>query len=473
MKAAVFLVCFLLSGQETWTEAFKAGRFADAVSICDTRLQSEPGNVTLWTGRGLALENLGRSEEALQSFGHALGLQPSFIPALKAAAELTYRSHDPHAREFVEKLLKADPQNKTAHAMAGVLAFEAQDCGGAISHFEAAGTELTQNRQGYSLLGVCLLRLNHSAEAEHVFRILLTQNPESSNVRYDLGYSQFLSGHAIEAIESLRPLTSVDRPPADALNLIAAAEAYSGQLAAAIADLRKAVEVQPAAEEHYLDFAALCLAHGSLDIAKEIVDIGLEKIPTSARLYSMRGIIQAQHGKYEEASRDFEQANRLSPETSYGSLGLSVLRAESKQPQEAARLLREKLSRAPDDPTLNYLLADILLNQPGTTTAGDLTEAKSVLLRSIRAKPDFSSAHALLGKLYRREGDKARAIEEFKTALAHDPQNRVALNQIVTALREANRVDEAASYSRRLRRTLEQEISSDADQTRLRIVRTP
>ena len=42
---------------------------------------------------------------------------------------------------------------------------------------------------------------------------------------------------------------------------------------------------------------------------------------------SMRGIINAQRNKFDESANDFEQANRLSPQKLYGSVGLSMLYA--------------------------------------------------------------------------------------------------------------------------------------------------
>jgi len=469
--AAIFFSCLMALAQESWTDAFRAGRFADAVAICDARLKANPQDATLWTGRALALAQLGRNAESMRSFERAIELRPTFRPALEGASELAYRIHDPQAQGFLIKLLKLDPQNRTAHAMAGVLAFEKHDCGTATTHFEKTGPELADNQQAYSFYGACLLQLNRSQEASAVFAALLKSFPASANVRYNLGYAHLLSGHPGEAAETLRPLIDSEHPDPSALNLMASAEAANGNVAAALADLRKAAHLAPRAEENYIDFATLCLDHNSNDLAEEIVNIGLQNIPASARLYLMRGLIYAQSGKLEEASQDFEQANRLSPEHSYGSVGMSMMYAESKHPEEAARILRQKLKAAPDDATLNYLLADVLVNQPKSPSASEIAEAKAALLRSVSTKPGFANAHALLGKVYRRTGNNVKAIEQFKAALTQDSQNRVALTQLVNLLRQTGRSQEAAQYSDSLRRLLQQEVSADASQSRFRIVR--
>lgn len=457
--------------QESWTDAFRARRFADAVAISESQLKRAPRDATLWTERALALEGLGRDAESLESFQRALELRPTFIPALEGSAEVAYKTHDRQAQSFISKLLETDPRNTTAHAMAGVLAFERHDCNTATQDFEQAGPELAKNQQAYSFFGACLLELNDAHKAVLIFTTLLKQFPESANVRYNLGYAHLLNGNPGDAVETLRPLTIGERPDASALNLMASAEAADGHLAAALDDLRTAAQLKPDAEENYLDFATLCLEHDSFDLAEEIVNIGLQNIPVSARLYSMRGIINAQKSKFDESASDFEQANRLSPQKLYGSVGLSVLYAESKHPEESERILRNKLQTAPNDATLNYLLADVLVNQPSGANDHDLAQAKAALLRSVAAKPDFSNAHALLGKVYRRTRESAKAIEQLKLALSHDPQNRVALNQMISLLRAVGKGREAAPYSASLRRVLQQEVSTDVDQSRVRIVR--
>jgi tetratricopeptide (TPR) repeat protein len=461
----------LAPAQERWLDAFRAGKFADALAICEQNLKEQPRDAKLWTERAMALERLGRNSESINSFQKALAFEPGFVPALKAAAELAYRIRDPKARTFINKLLDSEPRNTTAQAMAGVLAFERREFKTAAEHFEQAGPALTNNEQAYSLYGACLLEIRDAQKAVPVFATLLKSYPRSTNVRYNLGYGQLLAGHAAEAIATLRPLTTGENPDPSALNLLASAEAADGQLAAALNDLRTAAHLRPQAEENYLDFATLCLEHNSPELAGEIINIGLQNVPNSARLYSMRGIINAQQNKYNESSSDFEQANRLSPKQSYGSVGLSMVYAESKRPEEALRIIRDRLRTSPNDPTLNYLLADLLLNQPTATTKNDLAAARAALLKSVAVKPAFANAHALLGKTYRRTGENDKAIEEFKLALSYDPQNRVALNQIIGLLRDTGRSQEAATYSASLRRILQEELRADADQSRVRIVR--
>lgn len=339
---AILLATSGLCAERRWIDAYQAQNFDEALAIADHEIQQQPRDPKAWTERALSLAALNRNPESITSFERALSVQPTFLPALRGAAELTYKNHDPQAGSFLARLLKADPRDATAHAMAGVLAFERRDCAGATEHFEQSGPELASNPQAYSFYGSCLLELGKAEKAVPIFSALLEQASNGTSFRYNLGNAQLSSGDPLAAIRTLAPLTSGEHPDPAALNLIASAEAESGDLRAALQHLRTAAQLKPDAEENYLDFASLCLEHDSVDLAEEIVEVGLEKIPNSARLYSMRGIIEAQAGKFDASTRDFEEASRLSPDKSYGAVGLSMLFAESKNTGAAEEVLRGK-----------------------------------------------------------------------------------------------------------------------------------
>jgi tetratricopeptide (TPR) repeat protein len=84
-------------------------RFADAEALYRQVTAAEPGNFAAWYNRGLALRQLGRGEEAVESFDHALALGPS-LPALFARGDtlLDMGRYDEAAAAF-DQLLKHDP----------------------------------------------------------------------------------------------------------------------------------------------------------------------------------------------------------------------------------------------------------------------------------------------------------------------------------------------------------------------------
>jgi tetratricopeptide (TPR) repeat protein len=185
----------------------------------------------------------------------------------------------------------------------------------------------------------------------------------------------------------------------------------------------------------------------------------------------MRGAIHAARAELEQAVQDFERARTLSPDELYGAVGLSLVLRQTERIPEAVALLRQKLSDRPADPTLNYLLADLLLRSDPDPASAEFRAARAALTRALRANPGLASAHAALGKLLLRAGELPRAVEALLTAVKLDPSSRVALNQLVLAYRQLGRTSEAAAAAADLKALLARERVEEVARNRVRLVK--
>jgi len=427
------------------TEALRNKRYQDAFTQSEILVRSNPRNAAVWTARGYALAGLGRDPESLTSFDTALRLSPDYPAALKGAVEVSYRSHDRRAPILLNQLLRADPANGPAHGMAGVLAFESGDCSAAIQQFERAGAELASNPSAYSLYGACLIAKHRAHEAVAVFAKVFAED--------DFGSDQ------------------KNRKP-DLLYLLASAEAQDGQIENAIHHFRQAIDLTPKVERNYFELAALCIQRDRLALAAEVTDLGLRNVSDAGRLHALRGVIDAQFGRYEEAAAQFETANSLDSKSDFGVAGLGALYLERNQPDSAVAALRDRLRKDPSDATLNYLLAEGLMRQAVTAGSPDCEEAKRALLTSLRSNPDSAKAHALLGKLYVQKKDYKGAIDELRLAEKYDPTNRMALSQLAIALKRLGRGEEAAATLSKLRGIVLAQPSSEVDLSHMRSIQS-
>ncbi len=172
----------------------------------------------------------------------------------------------------------------------------------------------------------------------------------------------------------------------------------------------------------------------------------------------------------EQSAADFERANRLKPDASYGDVGLSLLLGQQSQLDEAIAVIRSRLERAPNDAKLNFLLADLLMRKSGDAQESGQDEARRLLMKAVRLQPDFAKAHAALGKLLLKSGQVDAAIVELKVALEKEPNDRVALNQYVLALTRLHRTEEARAAAERLRDVLAEDRRAEVRKNRIRIV---
>lgn len=471
MLAALLAAASGVTRADDLSDALAAGRFGEALRLADARLRSETPDARLWAIRAIALEKLERLPESLSSFERALALDPDSLAALQGAAEVAYRTRSPKAAGLVRRVLAREPGSETAHAMAGVLAVEANQCAAAVDHFARSGAALRGNPPALSQYAGCLLDLKRPREAAQLFQGLVEASPGNPAARYNLAVCQLQAGQGAEALATASAALAMSPADPDVLNLFAAASAAAGRLEPAIAALRKATEIAPTEERHYLELAALCLDHDALDLALEVVNAGLANIPGSAKLLTLRGGVRAERSEFEEAMRDFEQAGALRPDELYGSVGLSLVLRQTDRVADAIALLRQKLVRQPADATLNYLLADALTRSDPPPGSPEFSEARAALERARRAKPDFAKAHAALGRLHLAGGDAASAVAELQIAVKLDSRDRLALNQLVMAYRRLGRPKDAEAVAGQLKALLERERLEEVARNRVRLVR--
>ncbi len=137
---------------------------------------------------------------------------PYHLTALQGAAEIEFQHHDPHAQANLERILSLDPDEPTAHAMLGVLAFERRDCPTAIQYFAKATPNLGQNNLVLWQYGQCLFQVREAEDAAQIFRQLLNLDPTNEAVRFNLALSLFEANLYPETIDTLTPLATGELP---------------------------------------------------------------------------------------------------------------------------------------------------------------------------------------------------------------------------------------------------------------------
>jgi tetratricopeptide (TPR) repeat protein len=257
---------------------------------------------------------------------------------------------------------------------------------------------------------------------------------------------------------------------AKTLNLIGNIYAAQDNVSEAITSFRRAIEMSPKEERNYVDLASLCLDHQSFDVAREVVNVGIANVPDSAALFTLRGAIAAQTSDTEQSAEDFERAQRLQPDSAYGDVGLSLLLRQQDQVGRAIAITRKQLARNPKDARMNFLLADLLLQDSSAGYLNQRMEAEHLLRRAIRLDPKLARAHAALGKLLLQRDQPEAAAAELNRALEEDPKDRVALNQYILAMKRLHRLDEANVAAQRLRDVLDQDRLAEVRKNRVRLI---
>lgn len=142
--------------------------------------------------------------------------------------------------------------------------------------------------------------------------------------------------------------------------------------------------------------------------------------PDSVRSHVLLGDIYQQLQRFDEAQAEYQKALAFSPSNRAAMLGLASAYLSNYNSPGAMHVAQAALAQAPDDPELNLVMAQALMNQH------EYAEAEPYLNKSLNAKPQMlARIHALIGKAYAETGRTREAIEELQRGKSSDEDGSV------------------------------------------------
>jgi Flp pilus assembly protein TadD len=269
------------------------------------------------------------------------------------------------------------------------------------------------------------------------------------------------------AIQLASELFTAGLSRAELYNLVSEAYVKTGRVDKAYDALRTAIELEPEAEDNYVDFAGICLDTSNYELGLEIVNAGLKHLPDSYRLHLHRGLLMAHQGLTQEAESDFERASRLSPSQSLPYVALGLAWMQRGDTAKAVEVLRARVKSNAGDFMLPYILGIALMR----SDAAPEGEARAAFEASVRLNPRFSRARAQLGKLLLRSGDVHGAVEQLETAVKLDPEDATAAYQLGQAYRRMGDGARAQEMLARVVKLRHQKDDIDPNDEMKRLVR--
>jgi len=191
------------------------------------------------------------------------------------------------------------------------------------------------------------LRQGKAAEAKAAFEELIRQYPNEADLQVFLGLSLLRLRDPQGAVLAIKRAIGLNPNHVDARTLLGYVELeVRGDVAAAIKEYRKVIELRPDSPEAHSNLAVAQKKHGDLDAAVISLNKALELKPDHVGALTTRGAIFAELGKWSEARRDFEHALKVDPRDDGALYGLSQALREAKDYAAAQSALSELISRS-------------------------------------------------------------------------------------------------------------------------------
>ena len=447
----------------------RSKEYDEAIRTARKQLQGAPADYRLWTLEGIALSLSGKTSDATTAFDKALHLSPDYMPALKGEVQLLYPGGDKRAIPLLERILKNDSTDATAHEMIAMLQRKEGDCPKAVEHFAVISDRLEKHPASLEAYGDCLAQLKRYSDAAAIFEKLIAALPAEKYPAYDLAVVLVASKQYDLALKALAPLLAAEPKDPDALSLASEAHEALGETPQAVELLREAIVLSPSTSDYYSLFAALCLDHDSFQTGIKMMDVGLQHVPDSAAIYLSRGLLHAQLAEYDAAEADFRKAEQLDSTQSLSDYALDLAEMQRNNPQQALEQVKQQVKEHPDSALLNFLLAKLLMNETPAVGSPAFQQAMDSVQRAVKLKPDLVDGHDLLASMYMSTGQYDRAIEQSRIALQYAPADESATYHLVISLRHTGQKDELPALVKRLAQLHQESLKKETDRKRFRL----
>jgi tetratricopeptide (TPR) repeat protein len=268
----------------------------------------------------------------------------------------------------------------------------------------------------YTTLGDAWRNSGKPKEAAAAFQHAVLLNPTSVTALQALAGALKASGEVMRSEETLKRALQLAPQDANVWYQYGMLDSGLGRTGSAIEKVTKAVSLNPDLTEGYTSLAGMLLAAGQVDLAADGAQRALAIDPYDAAAYNVAGRTLASKGRNAEALFDFEKATQL--RASYGPYQYdhALMLVRLNRFEDAQTAVEASIKADPNFSAAHELLGSLLARR------SQLADATREYQRAVELQPDFSRAQLDLGLALAAQGDLTGATDHLhKAAAAHDP----------------------------------------------------
>jgi tetratricopeptide (TPR) repeat protein len=416
----------------------EAGRFAEAERLYRRFLDQEPDHPDALNLLGVMLQDTGDLAGSIAVLSRAVAADPEFPEAFANLARAQCAAGDSAAAKLsCERAIALDPDLPEAHLQLArsLLALQANQS--AIAAATRAADLSPGSADAQLFLGHAQIRLKNYPAAVTAYRAADRLAPDRFETLLALAGALAESKQFDDAVACCRRAVAVQ--PQNVRGYVALGVALRGT-----GDVRASAEA--AAQAIALDptnaAAHLLLGSARLDLndaagAREALAVAIALAPGSAGAQHQFAMACMQLRDFSPAAGALRNAVRLRPDDTEYLAKLGRVLCELGEHTEAVPHLRRAIALAPEDRRIHLALVAALW---GTY---DVEATQAACTEALRLAPNAAEFWAYSGYCQAELGRFAEAAECNRTAIALNPEDPVAHNNLGNALRQLGRLAEA------------------------------
>jgi len=372
-------------------EAHRKGALADAKSLYDQVLRTDPTNVAACGNLAIIAAQQGDLVRAEALFREEIRLQPN------AAA----------GHHHLGSLLQQ--QGRWAEAV--------------VAHREAIRLD-SKFAQAHLGLGNALKGQNRLEQAEQSYVAALKVNPTYAAAHNNVGVVLQMQGKLDAAASAYRRAAEAMPAFAEAFFNLGVVLQEMNDFDGAENAYRRAIAVDPKGAVAYNNLGTVLKDLGRLDAAVEAFEEAIALRTGYAEAICNRAAVLQQQGRLADALAGYGRALTLRPDYLDAANNAGIVLQELGRQRDAIELYRRFIRAAPENADLHNNMGTALL------AVGQADEAMSAFHQALACRPDFPEAAYNLGNARRELGLLGAAIEAWSDALCLRADYADALGQL-------------------------------------------
>lgn len=422
----------------------KRGETDAALRALEAMERKQPGSATVAELRGLVYGERRQFAAARAALEKALQLEPTRYSATARLAALDIKQGQPaQARKRLEATIAADPRNFAARMALASLMSENGAGLAEIRELLAQGINATPGESGPRLqLLELLIAKRQFKEALTAAHEAIAALPDDPAVLDSLGRTQALVGETQQASSTFRRLASID-PKATLPHLrLADLHKSTGNREAAIASLRRALEIDPELEGAQGRLIEILVADNRASEALALAQSMQQRAPTAASGYLFESSIQQRLKAPDAAMRALRNGLERVPAPSELVSAMYRLLLICNREGEAEAFANRWLKEHPGDVGFRAAVANAALVRK------ELPRAEALLREVVAARPTDAQTLNNLAWVTATLG-KPGAVGLAQRALDQRPNQPLFMDTLAMALAAEKQYAEALALQKR------------------------
>lgn len=321
------------------------------------------------------------------------------------------------AEDYAQQLLKQAPDNVRALQLAGSIALQKKDLVLAQTHLVKA-LQIAPDQVALRLqLARAYLGANEPAKVMKTLQPLVTESGNQWEAFAMMGQASLISGDVAKAETYLSQAVKLNPKDGRSRSVLAVLDISKGRNAQGMNELRSiaSTDTGPTAE---LAMIGVYLKSKNYDQAMKVVEDLEHKLPKLPLAANMRGQIELQRGRRDEARAAFEAALKLDPANFPASTSLALMDIADNKPAQAQQRYEKLLTVDPNNGRAVAAVAEMRLRQ-----GANKEELVEYVSKAIRANPSDPILRVSLVGLQMSRNEVKLALAAATEGLAAIPGN--------------------------------------------------